>query len=180
MKSGFYMITLNVENHGLTFDIDAKAQYPFQENFALYLMGLYYGYKGVLYYELLQSDEIITADCYQQQLTNLSDALEEKRPFTGQGRRKVILLHKNVRLHIAKAIQDYIFALVCELPHAVYSPDMALSDYYLFRSLQHYWADTYFVRFEEIRKCIHDFIVSKPVSFYRQGICKLRKMTRNR
>jgi len=39
----------------------------------------------VLYYELLQPDEIITADRYQQQLINLSDALEEKRPFTGQG-----------------------------------------------------------------------------------------------
>jgi len=29
------------------------------------------------------------------------------------------------------------------------------------------------VRFEEIRKCIDDFIVSKMVSFYRQGIRKL-------
>jgi len=33
--------------------------------------------------------------------------------------------------------------------------------------------DTHFVRLEEIRKCIDDFIVSKPVSFYRQGIRKL-------
>jgi len=36
------MITLNVENHGLTLviDIDAKTQYPFQESFALYLVEL--------------------------------------------------------------------------------------------------------------------------------------------
>jgi len=49
---------------------------------------------------------------------------------------------------------------------------MAPSDYYLFRLL-HHLADTHFVRLEEIRKCIGDFIALKPVSFYRQGIRKL-------
>jgi len=44
-------------------------------------------------------------------LTNLSDALEEEKPFTGQGRRKVILLHDNARPHVGAAIQDHIFAL---------------------------------------------------------------------
>jgi len=42
-----------------------------------------------VYYELLQPDETISAERYQQKLTNLSDALEGKRPFTCQGRRKV-------------------------------------------------------------------------------------------
>jgi len=59
------------------------------------------------------------------------------------------------------------------VPHAAYSPDMAPLDYYLLRSLQHDLADTHFVKFEEIRKCIDDFIASKPVSFYRQRIRKL-------
>jgi len=106
----------------------------------------------VLYSELLQPDETITADRYQQQLsTNLSDAFEEKRPFTGQGRRKVILLHDNGRPHVAKTTQNHIFALGWKLLlHAAYSPDMAPSDYYLFRSLQHHLTDTHFVRFEEI------------------------------
>jgi len=84
----------------------------------------------VLYHELLQLDETITIDRYQQQLINLSDALEEKMPFTGQGHRKVMLLHDNARPHVAKATQDHIFALVWQfLPHAAYSPDMAPSDY---------------------------------------------------
>jgi len=69
------------------------------------------------------------ADRYQHQLTNLSDALEEKRPFTGQGRHKVILLYDNARPHITKATQDHIFALGWELLlHATYSSDMASSD----------------------------------------------------
>jgi len=99
---------------------------------------------------------------YQQQLTNLSNALEEKRPFTGQGRRKVILLHNNARPHVAKASQNRIFALRWELlPHAAYIPDIAPSDYYLFRLLQHHLTDIHFVRFEEIRKWNDDFIASK-------------------
>jgi len=63
-------------------------------SFALYLMGL----ERYVVYELLQPGETITSDRHQQ-LANLCDALEEKGPFTGQGHRKVILLHGNVRSH---------------------------------------------------------------------------------
>jgi len=52
---------------------------------------------------------------------------------------------------------------------------MAPFNYYLFQSLQHHLADTRFVRFEDIREFIDDFIASNPVSFYRQEIRKLSK-----
>jgi len=81
---------------------------------------------------LLQPDETIGRPL-SRTIDNLSDALEEKRPSTGQGRRKVILLHDNAREHVAKVTQDHIFALGWELlPHAAYSPDMMPFDYYLF------------------------------------------------
>jgi len=140
------------------------------------LLCICWDWKGVLYYELLQPDEI--TDRYQQQLTNLSDALEEKRPFTSQGRHKV-LLHDNIRPHVAKSTQDHIFALGWELLPHVYNPDMAPSNYYLFQSLQHHLADTHFVRLEKIRKCIDDFIASKPVSLCHQGIRKLPEKWQN-
>jgi len=108
MKSEFFMITLYIEKYELTIvnlrhemlkpNIHVKKVWPC----------IWWDWKGVLYYELLQPGETITADCYQQQLTNLSDALEEKKPFTSQGRRKIILLHDNARLHITQATQDHL------------------------------------------------------------------------
>ncbi|EFN80828.1 hypothetical protein EAI_11855, partial [Harpegnathos saltator] len=35
--------------------------------------------------------------------------------------------------------------------HPAYSPDLAPSDYYLFRSMQHALMDTYFSSYEEVQ-----------------------------
>jgi len=43
------------------------------------LLCIWWDWKGALYYELIQPGETITADHYQLPLTNVSDALEEKR-----------------------------------------------------------------------------------------------------
>lgn len=59
------------------------------------------------------------------------------------------------------------------LPHAAYSPDLAPSDYHLFRSLQHHVADSHFTSVEEVEKNIVEFIDSKQPSFFRSGIRQL-------
>jgi len=56
---------------------------------------------GVVYNELLEMGQTITANIYCQQLDRLKAALEEKRPGL-VNRRGVILQHDNARPHVAK------------------------------------------------------------------------------
>ncbi|KAG5318210.1 MOS1T transposase, partial [Pseudoatta argentina] len=60
-------------------------------------------------------------------------ALKEKRPLYAQRHDKVILLHDNARPHVAKPVKTYLETLKWEvLPHPLYSPDIAPSDFHLF------------------------------------------------
>ncbi|KAG5325402.1 MOS1T transposase, partial [Pseudoatta argentina] len=113
----------------------------------------------------------ITGDRYRLQLMRLSRALKEKRPLYAQRHDKVILLHDNARPHVAKPVKTYLETLKWEvLPHPLYSPDIASSDFHLFRSMAHGLADWRFHSYEEAQKWIDSLIASKDMSFFRRGI----------
>lgn len=138
------------------------------------LLCMWWDVQGVVYYELLDTDQAISEERYQQQLIHLNKALEQKRPYIGQGTRQVILQQDNVRPHAIKAMKDVICSLGWEiLPHATYSPDLVPSDYHMFQSLQHHMGDSHFNTVEEIQESIEDFINSKPKIFFDDGISQL-------
>lgn len=82
------------------------------------LLCIWWDHHGILYYELLQPGETVTANRYVQQLTNLSNALMVKRPEWTNRHEKVILLHDNARPHVAKPVKNVLKELKWDvLPH---------------------------------------------------------------
>ena len=83
----------------------------------------------------------------------------------------MILQHDNARPNVAKSVKTYLQTLKWEvLPHPPYSPDIAPSGYYLFRSMAHGLADQQFHSYEGIEKCLDSWIASKDEHFYRNRI----------
>jgi hypothetical protein len=89
--------------------------------------------EGIIHYELLERNLTIPAERYCQQLCCLEEEIQQKCPGRRHG---VILEHDNARLHTGNMTKVAIQELDWEsLPHLPYSPSLAPSDYYLFRSL---------------------------------------------
>lgn len=126
---------------------------------------------GVVYYELLNPSETITGALYRTQLMRLSRALKEKRPQYYSRHEKIILLHDNARPHVAAPVKKYLETLDWEvLPHPPYSPDIAPSDYHLFRSMAHALTTQRFTSYEDTKNWVDSWIASKDKEFFRRGI----------
>ena len=79
----------------------------------------------------------------------------------------MIMLHT----HTAKLIRDTLEALSWEvLPHAAYSPDLALSDYHLFASMGHA-LEHRFGLYEDVKKWLDEWFAAKEENW--RGIHKL-------
>ena len=105
---------------------------------------------GLVYYELLQPNETITAERYQQKLMQSNRALMKfKRPQNAKRHDKVIFQHDNAPSHVAKVVKETLEALNWDVPpHPPYSRDIAPSDYHLFRSMAHGLAEQHFTSYE--------------------------------
>ncbi|GFV89533.1 mariner Mos1 transposase [Trichonephila clavipes] len=97
----------------------------------------------------------VSSDRYRTQLMRLSRALKDKRPQYNERHDKVILQHDNAQSHVAKGVKTYLKTLKWEvLPHPLYSPDLAPSDYHLFQSMAHGLDDQHFRSYEDLKNWI--------------------------
>ena len=117
---------------------------------------------------------LVTADRYLRQLNELAKKLIEKRPLIARKHHKVVFHDDNVRPHRAKIVKEKKKSFGWDhLDHPPYSPDIAPSDYYLFRLMQISLADVRFRNAEEVRKWVDEWIASKDEDFFKRGINKL-------
>ena len=113
----------------------------------------------------------ITGAVYRTQLIRLSQALKEKRAHYSSRHDKVILLHDNARPHVAAPVKTYLETLKREvLPHPPYSPDIAPSNFYLFRSMTHNLSELHFTLYENTKNLVGSWIASKDEVFFRRGV----------
>jgi histone-lysine N-methyltransferase SETMAR len=136
------------------------------------LLSVWWDISGIVYWELLEKNRTIDAELYCQQLDRLSQKI---RPIL-LNRKGVVLQHDNARPHTARLTREKIQRLGWEvLPHPPYSPDIAPSDYHLFRSLQNHLNGQEFPNREAVESEISKFFASKTTDFYRKGIEDLPK-----
>ncbi|KAK6735497.1 hypothetical protein RB195_018610 [Necator americanus] len=124
----------------------------------------------MLFYELLPQGHTVTGSIYSSQLQKLASGVREKRPR----RASVHLLHDNARPHVAKQTNEKMEQISWDtVSHPPYSPDLARSDYHLFRPLKAFLAKKIFTKFEEVEPEVSDFFDSQPLQFWEKGITDL-------
>ncbi|KOC60026.1 Histone-lysine N-methyltransferase SETMAR [Habropoda laboriosa] len=88
---------------------------------------------------------------------------------------KGVVFHQdNARPHTSLVTRQKLLQLEWDvLQHPPYSPDLAPSDYYLFRSLQNFLDGKTFTSNEDVKNHLNQFFASKDQNFYERGIMLL-------
>ena len=135
------------------------------------MLCVWWGWYGVYHWELLPPRTGVNANLYCTQLDRVRTALTARRQPRGQ-----TLFHQdNAPPHRAQRTTAHIENLLGwrPVPQPPYSPDIAPSDYYLFRALKHFLRDKEFQNAAQVTNSVQEFFGTKMgTNFYRKGIAK--------
>lgn len=139
------------------------------------LLSVWWDFKGVIFFELLPDICTINSEVYCNQLDKLNNSIKQKRPEL-INRKGVVFHHDNTKAHMSLMTRQKLLQLGWEvLPHPPYSPDLAPSDYHLFRSLQNSLDDRTFSSNEDVTNYLDQYFANKDQKFYEHGIMLLPK-----
>ena len=119
-------------------------------------------WKGVLFYELLPENQMINSNKYCSQLDQLKATLNEKCPELVN--RKCIISHQDsARPHISLMTGQKLLQLGWEV--LIHLPDIAPSDFHLFRSSQNSLNGKNFNSLEDCKRHLEQFFAQKDKKF---------------
>ena len=136
------------------------------------MLCIWWNSRGPVYWELLDPGQTVNQEVYITQLDEVKKVLDKQ----GEDHSKIHYIQDNARPHIAKLTLAKLHEIGWKvLPHPPYSPDLAPTDYHLFRSMASALKEKKFKNVEEIKKWVSSFLHGKQQDFYCDGIKHLRK-----
>ena len=109
---------------------------------------------------------------YANLLEQLRTAIREKcrRKFS----KGVLLEQDNTRVHTCKVAMDAVERNGYELiPHPAYSPDLVLSDFFLFPNLKKDIRGLHFRSDEEVVTAVEEWVIGKDPDLFSSGLMAL-------
>ncbi|GFV91988.1 histone-lysine N-methyltransferase SETMAR [Trichonephila clavipes] len=123
--------------------------------------------------DLLPDNTTINSEVYCHQLDKLNDVLQQKRSEL-INRKGAVFHQDNARPETSLVTRQKLSQLEWDtMPYPLYSPVLEPSDYYLFRSLQHFLDGKTITLNEEVKNHLDQFFASKDQNFYERGIMPL-------
>ena len=119
--------------------------------------------------EFLKQGHTVNSEKYISTLRTLKARLRRVRSG-----RDSILQHDNARPHTSCQTQDALAQLkLLALPHPAYSPDLALSDYFLFLQLKRHLKGNHYDSDEEVVAAVGQWCREQSPEFFAGGIRQL-------
>lgn len=133
---------------------------------------IFWDVEGILMIDYLPKNTTMNAEYYANLLDQLRKKIKEDR--RGKLSKGVLILHDNAPAHTAfKARSSLTKNGFTEINHPPYSPDLAPSDYFLFKNLKKNLRGRRFSTDEEMKDAVNDYFDEQNNNYYFNGMLSL-------
>lgn len=144
-----------------------------QQSAGKVMLSVFWDCRGVILTDYLPAGRTITGDYYRKLLCDLREKIKEKR--RGMLSKGVLLLHDNAPAHSAhKTVQVAQRCGYQILPHPPYSPDLAPSDFFLFREMKKPLRGRRFIDNNDVIREVEGWFSGKKGEFYSGGLKQVK------